>query len=177
MAVPVRSVHRGTARAAVATLPALLAFLLLFSAAPAYAHGVLLGHEQDGGVVTVQAVYDNGDSMRGAQVTVYAPGDGEEAYVTGTIDAQDSFLFAPSEPGTWQVEVRDAGHGDTLRIDVDGDELGAEAEEGAGASEDIAETAATDDLGLSPLQLTLMGALGVWGFVGTALFFMRRKGT
>ena len=110
--------------------------------------------------VDLEAQYDSGEPMGGAQVTIYAPNDPTTGWLTGTCDEQGRFSFTPdpSLPGTWDVQVRQAGHGDMVHIVVG---EGGNAD-GAGA--------------YTPLQIALMSACVVWGFVGTALYFSRRKG-
>jgi nickel transport protein len=98
--------------------------------------------------------------MAGAQVTVYAPNDPSTPWLTGVCDDEGRFSFTPdsSESGTWDIQVRQAGHGDIVHIPV-----GA-ASAGTGDSDSY-----------SALQIILMAACVIWGSVGTALFFMRRK--
>ena len=68
-------------------------------------------------------------------------------------------MFTPdsTKPGTWDVQVRQAGHGDMIHIPI---------------GEDLALTGTT---GYTTLQIMLMGASVIWGFVGTALFFSYRR--
>ncbi|MEE9618360.1 MAG: carboxypeptidase regulatory-like domain-containing protein, partial [Anaerolineae bacterium] len=95
----------------------------------------------------------------GGQVTVYAPDDPSTPWLTGVCDEDGRFIFTPdpSKPGTWDVQVRQSGHGDMVHIPI---------------GEDVAMTGTT---GYTPLQVVLMGACVVWGFVGTALFFLRGR--
>jgi nickel transport protein len=111
--------------------------------------------------VEIVATYDTGEPMAGGQVTVYAPDDPSTPWLTGACDEEGRFTFTPdsSQPGTWDVQVRQSGHGDIVHIPI-----------GEGA-------AASGGTGFTPLQIVLMGACAVWGFVGTALFFSRRQGS
>lgn len=166
--------------------------------AVAHAHGAVVDFEKDAEAVQVKALFDNGEPMSGAQVAVYAPGDTSSPWVSGTTDQEGRFFFVPdaSKGGSWDVEVRKAGHGDTIEVPVQqADEGTAETGEGRtpNASHDTPNTgqggAAGEDVdavaskeatgqggtGFGPLQIALMGALGVWGFIGTALFFARKK--
>jgi nickel transport protein len=97
--------------------------------------------------------------MAGGQVTVYAPDDPSQPWLTGVCDDEGRFTFTPDPeiPGTWDVQVRQAGHGDMVHIPI-----GAEGATAASTS-------------VSTLQIVLMAAATVWGFVGTALFFSRRR--
>jgi nickel transport protein len=108
--------------------------------------------------VEIRAAYDTGEPMAGGQVTVYAPDDPSTPWLTGVCDEEGRFVFTPdpSKPGTWDVQVRQSGHGDMVHIPI---------------GEDVAMTGGT---GYTPLQIVLMGACVVWGFVGTGLFFSRR---
>jgi len=124
----------------------------------ASAHGVKIDYKMDL-AIEIRASYDTGSPMARAQVVVYAPGDPSTPWLTGVCDEEGRFNFEPdaSRPGTWDVQVRLAGHGAMIHIPI-GDQL-----------------AATGTTGFSTLQIVLMGACVVWGFVGTALFFLRRR--
>jgi len=108
--------------------------------------------------VEVVAAYDTGEPMSGGQVTIYAPNDPATPWLTGICDEEGRFTFVPDPnlPGTWDVQVRQAGHGDMIHIPI---------------GEDVALAGGS---GYTPLQMVLMGACVVWGFVGAALFFSRR---
>ena len=109
--------------------------------------------------VEIQASYDTGEPMAGGQVTVYAPDDLSTPWLTGVCDEEGRFTFTPdtSRPGTWDVQVRQSGHGDIVHIPI---------------GEDMAVSGTT---GYTPLQVVLMAACVVWGFVGSALFFSHRR--
>ena len=98
--------------------------------------------------------------MAGGQVTVYAPDDPSTPWLTGTCDEEGRFIFTPdlSKSGTWDVQVRQSGHGDIVHIPI---------EEGG-------QLATSGSTGYTPLQIVLMGVSVAWGLVGTALFFSRR---
>ena len=124
-----------------------------------YAHGVNIEYTSDVEIEIV-AKYDAGEPLAGAQVAVYAPDDPSTPWLTGVCDDQGRFSFTPdtSKPGTWDVQVRLAGHGDMIHIPI---------------GEDIAPT---DGIGgYTQLQIGLMAACVVWGSVGTALYFSRRR--
>ena len=140
-------------------LVALSTFLLALGlAATASAHGVKIEY-QINVAVEVLAAYDTGEPMAGGQVAVYAPDDPSTPWLTGVCDEEGRFTFTPdpAKPGTWDVQVRQAGHGDMVHIPI---------------GEDVAMSGST---GYTPLQIVLMGACVVWGFVGTALFFSRGR--
>ncbi len=135
----------------------LILLLLPFKAA---AHGVQISSTMVNGI-EITALYDSGQPMAGGQVNVYAPDDPLEPWLTGTCDEQGKFFFIPdySKPGLWEVQVRLAGHGDLVRIEITGSE----------------EAVVTGTTGLSSLQKAVMALTVIWGAVGTALFFSRRR--
>jgi nickel transport protein len=136
----------------------LLVFLLAFGTlATAFAHGVELGYKTSI-VVEILAAYDTGELMSGAQVMVYAPGEPSIPWFTGVCDENGRFTFMPEWPGEWVVKVRHMGHGGMLRIPI-----------GEGMAK-------AGDTGYTPLQLAVMAVCVIWGFIGTALFFKRRRG-
>lgn len=200
---------RQTVGAQLGMLPALLvvgfaAAFVVGVPAVAHAHGAEVEYARDAEAVQVTAAFDNGEPMSGAQVVVYPPGDEPDPWARGTTDQQGRFFFVPdaSKTGSWDVEVQQAGHGDTIEVPVQpaGTGTPGATEEGAAATEEEAASgaghgdaadaghgAAADaavvgeqatgqgETGFGPLQIALMAALGVWGLVGTALFFARRK--
>jgi nickel transport protein len=125
-----------------------------------FAHGVLLDYSQSTGV-TVQARYDTGQSMAGAQITVYAPDDPARPWLTGIGDAEGRFSFVPDPalPGTWSIQARLAGHGAMVHI-----LLSPEQSEHTPRQQ-----------GYTAGQRALMAACVLWGCIGTALYFSRRR--
>lgn len=139
-----------------------IVFLLLLAfALPAlsFAHGARIEYKV-ATTIEVTASYDDGRPMAGGQVTVYAPDDPSKPWLTGLCDENGKFTFTPdpTKPGTWDVQVRQAGHGDILHIPI------AEGKGAMGGS-----------TGYTSLQVALMSACVIWGFLGTALFFSRRE--
>jgi nickel transport protein len=134
--------------------------LLLVLPAQALAHGVDIEYSV-GFEIEIVAKYDTGTPMAGAQVTVYAPDDPTTPWLTGVCDDEGRFSFTPdaSKPGTWDVQVRLAGHGGMIHIPVG---------EGAATSGGLG--------GYSWLQILLMAACVAWGSIGTALYFRWRRG-
>lgn len=112
--------------------------------------------------IEIVAKYDSGEPMAGAQVTIYAPDDPSEAWQTGTCDAEGRFGFTPdtSIPGVWDVQVRQAGHGDMIHIEV-----GQKGRVTGGDSGG----------GYSTGQIVLMSVCVVWGLFATALYFRGRR--
>lgn len=144
----------------------LLGVALLGWQTRAIAHGVTLEYQMTQ-ALEIQAAYDSGEPMAEAQVTVYAPAAPATPWLQGTTDQQGRFVFVPdgTQPGTWEVKVRQAGHGDIVSIPIQ-----------AGTDQLAFRTTASETTaGYTPLQKGLMGAAVIWGFVGTALFFAKRK--
>ena len=133
--------------------------LSLLMPAEALAHGVNIQYTSDI-EITIVAKYDNGEPMAGAQVVVYAPDDVSTPWLIGVCDDEGCFSFTPdaSIPGIWDVQVRLAGHGGMVHIPVG---------EGTATSGGIG--------GYSYLQIALMIVCVIWGSIGTALYFRRRR--
>lgn len=129
-------------------------------AQPAQSHGASINY-QVAPSVALQAQFDNGDPMAEAQVAIFAPDSPETPWQTGLTDEAGNFSFSPdaSQAGEWEVQVRQAGHGTMVTIPVSG--------EGT-------IVAATDN-GPSTAQKLLMTGLGLWGFIGTGLYFSNRS--
>ncbi|HEY49512.1 MAG TPA: carboxypeptidase regulatory-like domain-containing protein [Dehalococcoidia bacterium] len=138
-----------------------LAFVLVMIGWPlvVHAHGVSIEYTSNVEVEVV-ARYDTGGPMAGAQVVVYAPDDPGTPWLTGTCDDDGRFIFTPdsSKPGTWDVQVRLAGHGGMIHIPV---------------GEGMVGTGGTG--GYSVTQIVLMAVCVIWGIAGTALYFMRKR--
>ncbi|MBE9191159.1 carboxypeptidase regulatory-like domain-containing protein [Gloeocapsopsis crepidinum LEGE 06123] len=139
----------------------------------AIAHGVRM-QARETQAIEVNAEYDNGEPMAEAQVTVYAPNDPATPWLEGTTDNNGNFVFAPdsSQSGNWSIQVRQAGHGSIVNIPVEGNQAQAGGN-GTTEAESSVSGVANTRTNFTPLQTILMGATGVWGFIGTALFFMR----
>lgn len=151
-------------RCATGLLGSLLGTLVTAALSPqaAIAHGVDLVVEPAPSL-QVKAAYDSGEPMANAAVVIYAPDNPEEPWATGTTDEQGYFTFVPDADlaGNWDIQVRQAGHGDIVSVPVsaDSDRLGGPV------------TAARLQ---SPLQKGLMIGSVFWGCLGTALFFSAR---
>lgn len=140
------------------------------SPAPALAHAALL-ELRSVEAIRIVAFYDTGEPMAQAQVIVYAPDAPASAWSRGVTDDEGRFDFVPdpSLPGRWSVQVRQAGHGAIAHVDLPAAENGPRVE--------TAVLIATDaGAGGTLLQRVTMVALVLWGALGTALFFTRRRG-
>ena len=132
------------------------------------AHGAVLQHRLETGI-RVEARYDGGQPMAGARVVIYAPDDPARPWLRGQADEQGRFSFVPDpeKPGTWSIQARQAGHGAMIHIPL-------AASERAGAAGEIPSPAATSSP-VTPAQRWLMALAIIWGCIGTALFFLRRR--
>ena len=137
----------------------LVLVLILGISTTAYGHGARIDYTVNM-TIDIVAKYDTGEPMGGAQVIVYAPDDPSNPWLTGVCDDEGRFSFTPdtSRPGTWTIQARQSGHGDIVHIPI------GEA------------TAVTGGAGgYTILQIVLMAVCGIWGFVGSALYFSRRR--
>ncbi|MUL39467.1 carboxypeptidase-like regulatory domain-containing protein [Gloeocapsopsis dulcis] len=144
----------------------------------AIAHGVRM-QARETQAIEVNAEYDTGEPMVDAQVTVYAPNDPATPWLEGTTDKNGNFVFTPdsAQSGNWSVQVRQAGHGSIVNVPIEGNQAPAGGDSATEAEGRVSGVANTSSTNLTPLQLILMGAAGIWGFIGTALFFMRGNKT
>lgn len=101
---------------------ALLLVVLLVGAGSVHAHGVLLEQNirSDLEVVEITAVFDNGEPMAGALITVFNPRHLTHPWLTGRANGEGRFWFVPDagQPGYWTVRVREEGHGAMISIEV-----------------------------------------------------------
>ncbi len=130
------------------------------------AHGANIEYRQTA-AITIEAKYDDGTPMANAQVVVYAPSDRATPWLKGTTDESGNFTFVPdTKPeniGDWDVKVRQSGHGDITSIPLS-------------EGENVADTQlASGGRGYTSAQKAIMAAAGIWGFIGTALYFSRSK--
>jgi len=140
--------------------------LLLFlsvqiPAATAHAHGVVAGYSERTGI-EITARYDSGQPMAQGQVVIFAPDNPARPWKSAFLDEHGVFFFVPDKsiPGNWSVQVRQAGHGAMIHIPVGEEKV-----------RDVPPVSA----GPGPMQLALMIACVVWGSIGTALYFSKRK--
>jgi nickel transport protein len=97
----------------------ILLFLAAAAMSPAllYAHGVT--SNIDTGGIVVSAMYDTGEAMDYARVTVLAPGASLK-FQSGRTDRNGRFCFFPDVSGDWKVVVDDEmGHRLEVNVTVD----------------------------------------------------------
>lgn len=155
-------------------LPVLGLLCLVGWQSRAIAHGVAIEYRATQ-AYEIKAAYDTGDPMTNAQVAVFAPTDPAKPWLTGTTDAAGRFVFSPSAPGNWEVQVRQAGHGDILVIPVEsGSAAPVPAVSSSNGESATNPPRAAGSVGTyTPLQKGVMIGSVIWGCVGTALFFGR----
>lgn len=160
--------------------PTVLALVLAPALAPvpAGAHGaqveaVVVRNVEVSHRVDVRATYHSGGPMAGAAVSVFAPGDAESPWLTGSCDDSGGFGFEPPPEmsGEWVVRVVHQGHGGVVTIPIEAVAPG----DGAIPDAAVIRAEASSSPHLSTVQRVLMAACVVWGLVGTALFFSRRR--
>ncbi len=141
----------------IACLLSLLAILL--PPTTVYAHGAEIKYKTSTGIDII-ATFDSGDPMAEAQVLVYSPDDPSTPWLTGTCDEKGRFSFAldASISGTWDIQVRQAGHGHMIHIEMKDNAIVS------GSSS-----------GYSIGQIIIMSGCVIWGIIGTALYFQRRR--
>ena len=154
----------------------ILLFLLFSSglSEPVLAHGARIDYQQSSAIV-IRATYDDGTPMAEAQAVIYAPNDPTNPWLKGTTNESGEFSFVPDPDlsGNWDVKVRQAGHGDIVSIPLDSGAIAAEDSTIAMSSKASMANVAKSS-GYSTGQKLLMAIAGIWGFIGTALFFARK---
>jgi len=138
----------------------LLTAVLFLVTAPVFGHGARVIWEIQGDSVHIAASFDDGQPLDRAQVTVFSGAAPSVPYIVGVTDENGEYSFLPDreESLDWDVQVRSAGHGDIVHLSL--------------AEESIVHT----EQGIfTTLQIVLMSACVIWGFVGTALFFASRR--
>lgn len=158
-------------------------FLMVIFTPKILAHGSKITYQQIEALEIV-AKYDNGKPMAKAQVIIYAPNDLTKPWLNGVTDDQGKFMFTPdySLVGNWNVKVRLAGHGKIINIPISSSSVSSDLSSKTLNQKDT-ETALIqsqvaserNDGQLTLLQKLMMAATGVWGFIGTALFFSRKN--
>jgi len=136
----------------------------------AQGHGANIQYQRCEGI-EITSLYDSGTPMAGARVLIFAPDKPEVAQLEGITDEEGKFRFFldSSQEGVWSVQTRLAGHGAMAYIPI-----GNSGENGEGKSS-VAVPSAKARASLSTTQRLLMVLVILWGCLGTALFFSRKK--
>ncbi len=200
------------------------AWIVLVSTMPTHAHGVRISHTTDAttGEITVTAAFDTGEVLDNAAVVIFAPDDLINPWATGVMDENGSYTFVPDYTieGFWDIQVRKAGHGGLINVEItqdmipdttsreasplvdgmattitlsdgsevviigdvdfstEGDVVVFETQQSvaqAGGASVQAASDASSAMGFSIGQIVIMSLGVTWGFVGTALYFMRNR--
>lgn len=136
--------------------------------------------------VALDAAFEGGEALSEAQVAVYAPDNAKTPWLLGTADAAGHYAFVAdiTNAGTWEIQIRKAGHGEWVKIPLDADTVAAaEVTEDNASNTDspstelriAGSTSASSEDGYSTAQIVLMSASVIWGLTGTALYFARRR--
>jgi hypothetical protein len=124
-----------------------------------WAHDMDIHVEKAPGAIAVRFSYGDDDPARGADVTVFGPGDAATPYQTGKTDPRGVFVFAPDRAGEWRVVADDGeGHREEAKVSV--------AEDGA-----IAFDAHTHGRGAT----WVTGVSVLFGLTGLALWWTGRR--
>lgn len=200
------------------------ACIVLVSTMPILAHGVRINHTIDAttGEITIMAAFDTGEVLNEAAVVIFAPNDLINPWSTGVMDENGAYAFTPdySIEGFWDIQVRKAGHGGLINVEITADMMPEPTDSTSDAPiEDNANTITLSDgsqvmitgdveftvegdtvifetdqsnsdtqsstvqsasdaqlaSGFTTAQIIIMSLSVIWGFVGTALYFMGRK--
>jgi nickel transport protein len=143
----------------------IFSFLAIAAMSPAllYAHGVT--SKIDTGGIVVSALYDTGEVMDYAKVTILAP-DANLKFQSGRTDRNGRFCFFPDVSGDWRIVVDDEmGHRLEVNVPVDkGMVLQANPENG------------NSGRGLlSGFEKIVMGVSIIFGISGILFGFKARK--
>ena len=147
------------------------------------AHGTKISYENTEAIV-IKAAYNTGEPMGKAQISVYAPDNPSQPWLTGTTDEKGRFLFQPdsTKSGNWEVKVRHLGHGGVVRVPVtsiaqptETQQTQPKASPNSSTPEQVVRVSESENFEYTPVQRGLMIASVIWGCVGTGLFFSNRK--
>ncbi|MEM9952457.1 MAG: hypothetical protein AAF846_12685 [Chloroflexota bacterium] len=96
--------------------------IVLVTTMPIIAHGVRINHSINAstGEVTITAAFDTGEVLDEAAVIIFAPDDLINPWSTGVMDETGTYAFTPDYTieGFWDVQVRKAGHGGLINIEI-----------------------------------------------------------
>lgn len=166
------------------SLTSLSIVLTILSYVPkSLAHGSKITYQQTQSLEII-AEYDNGEPMKNAQVVIYAPKNPTQPWLKGITDNQGKFRFTPDSSlvGDWSVKVRLGGHGKIINIPISSTSTASNFKNNTGNFQNQETmmiksgiTSEINNVQHTMLQKLMMAATGIWGFIGTALFFARKK--
>ncbi|MDJ0686929.1 MAG: carboxypeptidase regulatory-like domain-containing protein [Xenococcaceae cyanobacterium MO_188.B32] len=156
-------------------LASFLLFASLGFSRQVLAHGANIVYQQTP-AIEVKATYDDGKPMSNAQVVIYAPDNPAIPWLKGKTNEEGKFSFIPQSniSGNWDIKIRQSGHGDIISIPWQTENV-ASTVESRDNMPNSSNWLASANNNYNPIQKVVMAATGVWGFIGTALFFSRQK--
>jgi nickel transport protein len=151
----------------------------LFYTQKALTHGANINY-QNTQAINIKATYDSGEPIKNGQVTVYNPSDPAKPWLKGMTNEAGEFVFIPdySITGNWQVKVRQAGHGTMINIPLNQKIESGETmktESATNTSNNNVKSGSINNATYTTPQKLIMAGFGVWGCVGTALYFSKKK--
>ena len=153
---------------------------------PVFAHGTKIDYQQTSAIV-VRATFDDGRPMVNAQAIVYSPKNSDTPWLKGVTDESGKFTFVPDPElsGDWDVKIRQSGHGKIVSIPFGVEQQIVEQSQATEQNQAISKrpevlqvaskTSPVSNSDYSWQQKMIMSVSVAWGFLGTALFFFRKK--
>lgn len=137
----------------------LLISSIFFATINLYAHGTKYKIIQPK-TITIQAAFEDDTPMANSDVLIFPPGSTKAAGKVKT-DSKGIFQFTPEKPGNWILQVRGkGGHGMRINLEVN----------------DSLQIMKNSEHQSTPYaQKIIMAICVIWGFVGTALYFMGKN--
>ncbi|MEM9486740.1 MAG: carboxypeptidase regulatory-like domain-containing protein [Cyanobacteria bacterium P01_F01_bin.116] len=148
--------------------------LLLLCSQPGWSHGAIATVTR---TFAVEASYASGEPMAQAQVVIYSPENPDQPWTTGKTNQEGVFEFSPDIDGNWDVVIRQAGHGTTVSVPVETEQIPVAQIEESKTTVQPPTTAlvSSSEPLTNPLQRWASAGAALWGMVGTVLFFSRGK--
>ena len=132
-----------------------ICFFLVFPST-LQAHGVRCKITKSLGI---QVYFDSGSLVTEAEVKIYAPGNRKTPFLKCKTNLRGEAFFTPNKVGLWIIVVKDSsGHGLRKDIEVNSNMI-----------------TSSKNSSLDWTRKIIMAICVVWGFIGTALFFVARK--
>lgn len=153
------------------------AFIFVFAACLIQAHKLEVHLTENPPVVVVEADYGNHHhGVKGADVSIYAPGENEDVYQSGKTDLSGKFAFLPDKAGAWRVIVDDGtGHKNEAVISVTGAFFADTAADLDSEEEAIGTEALSSQAALSVFWKALIGISLLIGIAGILYGLKSRK--
>ena len=130
---------------------------ILLSATPALAHGTSIQMTVvDETTLELHALFDTGEPMSEAQITVYAADNPTQAWHSGVADENGFYAFDvdTSIRGEWAISIRTAGHGEILHLNV--------LRNGTISLEEVAERPFWQTILIAAAVVAALGGIAYW---------------